>query len=168
MQPAQLTVIELTGHIIDSLTLAKVIDTIQAHQCEYQINDIRIGREKNDFSTAQISLWDGDSAKLNALLEQLKTYGANPVEETDIETVTCQQDGILPPNGYIRFNPPMEVKHQGQWLPVAREGQDLTIVIEPSGKARLIQVSALKAGDRLVAGKNGVKVLPTVGEMAYA
>ena len=35
-------VVELTGHIIDSLTLAKVIDKIQMTGFDYQVNDLRV------------------------------------------------------------------------------------------------------------------------------
>lgn len=161
MTPQSNTIIELSGHIIDSLTLAKVIDRVQAARCQYQITDLQIGQMKNDISTAQISLWADSDEVLNELLTDLKTYGARPVAESSVSLAACPADGALPEGAYVRHNPPAAVLYQGQWLPVRRQGFDMTIVVAPETKvARFKMVRNLEEGDMVVLGQSGVKILP--------
>lgn len=152
-------VLELSGHIIDSLTLAKVIDKIQHFGLEYQINDLRIGRRKHDISTAQISLWASDSRDLAHALEELAAHGALPVRSTPVRTSPCLEDGVLPAGGYARGNPPIEVLVDGHWVPVERGGTATTVVVE-GGSARLVRIRELKAGDCVVVGNDGLRVVP--------
>jgi hypothetical protein len=46
-------VVEVEGHIIDSLTLAKVMDVILAAGADYRVMDVHIGRTNNDESSAR-------------------------------------------------------------------------------------------------------------------
>ena len=47
-------VIELRGHIIDSLTFPKVLDEILDHGADYETEEISIGRTRRDTSRARI------------------------------------------------------------------------------------------------------------------
>lgn len=164
-----LTIIEVSGHIIDSLTLAKVIDKIQSAGCGYQINDLQIGEKKNDISTAQISLWHQDENKLQSLLAELTHYGAHPLEAAAAQTAPCPQDGTLPKGAYTRLAPPMELCFEENWIPVDRRGFDLVIVVDPvTRQACLKRAGDVKQGEHVVIGKTGIKVLPTMGETAHA
>ena len=158
MQPVPV-VLELSGHIIDSLTLAKVIDKIQSFGLEYQINDLRIGRRKHDISVAQLSLWAADERDLQQALEELAAHGALPVRSTPARTSPCLADGILPAGGYSRGNPPIEVLVDGHWVAVDRAGTATTVVVE-GGSARLVRICELKAGDCVVVGNDGLRVVP--------
>ena len=46
--------VELEGHIIDSLTLAKVLDIILGAGADYRLLDVRIGRTNTDQSRARL------------------------------------------------------------------------------------------------------------------
>ncbi len=169
MPSSNFTIIELSGHIIDSLTLAKVIDKIQAAGCEYQINDLQIGQKKNDISTAQISVWTEDQPLLTTLLEELKPYGVKTLMDHAVDLEPCPKDGVVPENAYIRLNPPTEILYQDQWLPVERQGIDLVIVLDPKTKsAHLQKTKEVKQGNLVVVGDNGIKILPTLGENVHA
>jgi hypothetical protein len=159
-----LTIVELTGHIIDSLTLAKVIDKIQ-HRClQYQINDLQIGQRKNDVSTAQISIWCDNSDELRDVLTELKAYGAVPVLKDEAHLQPCPADGKLPADAYLRHHPPTEVLIGGKWLKVAAAGYDTVIVVDADDQhAHLCRSSDVRKGDRVVVGHAGVKVLPMLG-----
>lgn len=163
------TIIELSGHIIDSLTLGKVIDKVQAAGCRYQINDFQIGEKKNDFSYAQISLWMDSQEAIDALLKELRTYGAFPVANNPARLEPCPEDGMMPKGAYARLNPPIEIFLEGAWIPVERKGDNLVIVVDPASRtASFRKISELKKGDLVVIGNTGVKVLPTLGETAHA
>jgi hypothetical protein len=164
------SIVELSGHIIDSLTLAKVIDKIQSVGCRYQINDLQIGEKKTDISYAQISLWTQSEEDLEVLLAELKNYGAYPIEPAEAELEACPADGQLPEGFFTRLNPPSELQVHGNWIPVERSAGDLVIVVDPErGTARLETVKNVKKGEQVLIGKAGLKVLPTLqGEQAHA
>jgi len=151
--------LELSGHIIDSLTLAKVIDKIQSFGLDYQITDLRIGRRKHDISLAQISLWAEDERDLQHALDELAAHGALPVRAEPVRTVACAEDGVLPPGGYARGNPPIEVLLDGHWIPVDRHGTAMTVVVG-GGAARLVRIRELRKGDCVVVGNDGLRVVP--------
>lgn len=151
--------LELSGHIIDSLTLAKVIDKIQSFGLDYQLNDLRIGRRKHDISFAQLSLWADDERDLQQALDELAAHGALPVRSTPVRTAPCTEDGVLPAGGYSRGNPPIEVLLDGQWVPVERQGTATTVVVE-GGAARLVRIRELRRGDCVVVGNDGLRVVP--------
>ena len=80
--------LELEGHIIDSLLLAKVLDEILDDGADYQIVDVVIGRARADHSRAVLALThpEGDGA-LDALCSRLVHHGARripgPSDSTD-------------------------------------------------------------------------------------
>src|SRR4029453_9575028 len=61
--PMSTETIEVTGHIVDSLVLAKILDTIVDSGCDYEIEDVHIGKTSLDPSTARIAVI-GDEGKL--------------------------------------------------------------------------------------------------------
>ena len=154
-------ILELSGHIIDSLTLAKVIDKIQHYGLDYQINDLRIGRRKHDVSVAQLSLWAENPTDLERAQEELAVYGALPVRSEPVRTVPCAEPGVLPAGGYVRGNPPIEVLVNGFWVAVERHGTATTVVVDAhSGSARLVRIRELRVGDCVVVGNDGIRVVP--------
>ena len=62
--------IEVEGHIIDSLLLAKILDAIIAAGADYQILDVTIGRTNVDPSRAVLQIDAIDDDAIEALIEQ--------------------------------------------------------------------------------------------------
>ena len=50
------TVVQISGHIIDSLILPKVLDLIISLGAEFEILDIQIGHRRSDRSRARIKV----------------------------------------------------------------------------------------------------------------
>ena len=74
--------IELEGHIIDSLLLAKVLDEILADGADYTIVDVAIGRARADFSRATLAVSHaGGPEALDALCARLAVHGAQRVTD---------------------------------------------------------------------------------------
>ena len=78
--------IELTGHIVDSLLLAKVLDAIVEAGVAYELADVDIGRTNTDPSRARIEL-EGEPAELDRLIESLQLHGANRMTSGDLTLV---------------------------------------------------------------------------------
>jgi hypothetical protein len=162
------TIIELSGHIIDSLTLAKVIDRIQAVGVDYQVNDIRIGRHKQDVSVAHISIWSQFPDVVSSLLDDLKTYGASPIAENPVQLALSPADGLLPEHACIRWVPPTEILLNQTWLPVRAQGLELTIVVDPAQNvARFKHVRDVQQGEQVVLGEAGIKILPQLEPVCH-
>ncbi len=78
--PATAT-LELEGHIIDSLLLAKVLDEILAAGADYTIDDVVIGRARGDHSRALLSLTHpGGTEALDDLCTRLAVHSARRVD----------------------------------------------------------------------------------------
>jgi len=69
--------LEMEGHIIDSLLLAKILDEILADGADYEIVEVKIGRARADQSRAVLALTHpgGDDA-LDSLCTRLAVHGA--------------------------------------------------------------------------------------------
>jgi len=68
--------IELRGHIIDSLTLPKVLDQIVTRGATFNIVEFKIGQKRVDQSCARIEISAPSSSELNDLIERLREQGA--------------------------------------------------------------------------------------------
>jgi len=60
--------IELNGHLMDSLTLSKVLDTIEKLGGEFHLKAIEIGSSKKDFSHALIDVFAPDNHTLERIV----------------------------------------------------------------------------------------------------
>ena len=150
--------IELEGHIIDSLLLAKVMDTIIAAGADYTMLDVRIGKTNTDTSRAVIEVEAADEDVLTSLLVELQMHGANRIGTTDAELVQADRDGVFPPGFYSTTNLPTSVRIGGRWVDVENPEMDCGIVVTPSGVIRTAPMHRVRVGDQVVVGSDGVRV----------
>ena len=68
--------IELRGHIIDSLTLPKVLDQIVTRGATFNIVEFKIGQKRVDPSLARIEITAPSSAEMDELIQKLREQGA--------------------------------------------------------------------------------------------
>ena len=148
--------IELSGHIVDSLLLAKVLDTIVESGVTYDLSDVEIGRTNTDPSRARIEL-EGDQTALDQLVDALQVHGANRAEAGTTTLVAADQDGVLPVDFYSTTNLATDVRIDGAWLAVESPEMDCAVVIA-DGRARTIPMHQVRVGDEIVVGRGGVRV----------
>ena len=120
--------IELSGHIVDSLLLAKVLDTIVEAGVTYDLADVQIGRTNTDTSTARIEL-EGDQAELDRLIDGLQVHGANRVTSGTTNLVAADRDGVLPVGFYSTTNLATDVLLDDEWVAVENPEMDCGIVV---------------------------------------
>jgi lysine-ketoglutarate reductase/saccharopine dehydrogenase-like protein (TIGR00300 family) len=149
--------VEVEGHIIDSLILAKILDAILAAGADYQIIDVTIGRTNVDTSRAVLQVEAIDQDALDALIEELQVHGANRVGDRDAVLVPCELDGVLPSGFYSTTNLPTEVRVSGKWLPVVNPEMDCGLVVA-GAVVRTVPMHRVTRGDQVVVGGDGVKV----------
>jgi len=151
-------VIEVEGHIIDSLILAKVLDVVLAHGGDYRILDVSIGKTNTDISKASLEVIAPDEDSLGALLVELQVHGANRVTVGDAELVPADRDGVLPPDFYSSTNLPTAVRVSGRWIDVENPEMDCAIVVLNDVRARTAPMHRVRVGDRVVVGNDGIRV----------
>ena len=71
----------LKGHIIDSFTIQKVMDTIIDQGGDYEIEELNVGKHNDDISTARIRIESDDEEKLDKILDMVTDLGARLIEE---------------------------------------------------------------------------------------
>jgi lysine-ketoglutarate reductase/saccharopine dehydrogenase-like protein (TIGR00300 family) len=152
-------VVEVEGHIIDSLILAKVMDVILAAGADYRVVEVEIGKTNADPSRARLEV-EADDETLSALLVELQVHGANRVVQVDAEVVATDRDGVLPPGFYSTTNLPTAVRLGGRWVDVVNPEMDCGLVVGDDGTVRTIPMHRARAGDRIVVGVDGIRVTP--------
>jgi lysine-ketoglutarate reductase/saccharopine dehydrogenase-like protein (TIGR00300 family) len=153
-------VVEVEGHIIDSLILAKLMDVILAAGADYKVLEVHIGRTNTDLSRARLEVEAGDEDTLTALLVELQEHGANRVTPTDAELTAADRDGVLPAGFYSTTNLPTTVRVDGRWVDVANPEMDCGLVLDEGGRARTVPMHRVRVGDRVVVGNEGIRVTP--------
>jgi lysine-ketoglutarate reductase/saccharopine dehydrogenase-like protein (TIGR00300 family) len=148
--------VELSGHIVDSLLLAKVLDMIVDAGVTYDLVDVEIGRTNTDPSRARIIL-EGDQEELDGLIDDLQVHGVNRLSVGETRLEPADRDGVLPAGFYSTTNLTTDVLVDGRWVAVENPEMDCGIVVR-DGTARTIPMHRVREGDQIVVGSGGVRV----------
>lgn len=160
MTAAQETVI-LQGHIIDSLILAKVLDTILMMGGSFDLSDVHIGTTRQEASRATITVRATSHSLLTDILTAIQPHGASVARETDCTIEPAPAAGVFPDGFYATTHLPTHVRLQGQWHEVQAIEMDLGIRVDSTKtSARAIPMTDAKPGDLIVTGRDGIRVLP--------
>ena len=152
----------LDGHIIDSLTMSKVLDLILRDGGQYKIKRFDVGTTRTDTSHAEILVTAPDGETLEHILHVAQQHGATR-RTGSVCTEAATIDGVFPDGFYSTTNLETEVRYQDRWLPVENIEMDCGIVLtEENGQtvARTTPLHKIKAGDAVVIGDTGVRVHP--------
>jgi len=154
-------VVELSGHIIDSLILPKVLDCITAAGGKFRIKTITIGESQSDPSFAAIEVGAENDELLQTILNHIADHGAVPVQAKGCRLVPAEMDGAFPEGFYSTTNQRTEVHIGSRWLEVSRQEMDCGICVDPDQKlAVCVAMSDVREGQSFVVGHAGVRVFP--------
>ena len=151
--------VTITGHIIDSLTLPKVLDEIVGVGSTFEIIELNIGTRHEDESSARIKVTSETEDGLVKLIERLRQHGANPETVEDVILETADIAGSFPVGFYSTTNLETEIRIEGHWTPVRHPEMDCGIVVE-NGAARTIPMGDVQEGMQIVMRGLGIRVLP--------
>src|SRR5438067_7245834 len=96
--------VEISGHLMDSGVLARVLDDVLDYGCDYVIERFDVGRTHDDESYARIGLIARSESGLQRLLMRLQSYGVNPVDPGEAVIRETEQDGVFPDDFYSTTN----------------------------------------------------------------
>jgi lysine-ketoglutarate reductase/saccharopine dehydrogenase-like protein (TIGR00300 family) len=153
--------VELRGHIIDSLLLPKVLDQITARGGSFELENLTVGRRREDPSRACIRVEAPDDGTLSEILTRIQENGAQLVDAGDAGLEPAPADGVFPENFHVTSNHVTHVRLQDRWLPVLPVRMDCGITVDPAaGTARSLRFPQVHQGELIVVGHRGVRVSP--------
>jgi lysine-ketoglutarate reductase/saccharopine dehydrogenase-like protein (TIGR00300 family) len=161
--PAYSEVVEAEGHLIDSQILNVVFDTVVRRNAAFDVLKFSIGRSNNEPSFISMRISSPTEQGLAEVLEELVGLGCRLSEPQDAVLKMAERDGCVPDDFYSTTNHRTLVRHQGQWLPVERQRMDAVVVFE-QGRAVCRKLRDVRAGDHVVCGVAGVRVMPEFQE----
>lgn len=151
----------LQGHIIDSLILAKVLDTILMMGSTFDLQDVRIGATRDAPSHARIVVRASSGRQLAEILRAIQPHGATVEREEDCRFEPAPAAGVFPEQFYATTHLSTEIRLDGEWVTVEGIEMDVGICVDPAkARARTVPMAAVKEGDLIVIGRDGIRVTP--------
>ena len=151
-------VLETRGHLMDTGVLARVLDDVLAYGGDYRIDRLDVGRQHDDESYARIVVTADEDDALGRLLMRLQTHGVNQVDPGEAVLRAVERDGVFPDDFYSTTNLETVVRIGATWVPVEQPEMDCGLVVV-GDRVRTVPVSDVRAGDVVVCGAGGVKVV---------
>jgi lysine-ketoglutarate reductase/saccharopine dehydrogenase-like protein (TIGR00300 family) len=153
--------VEVSGHIIDSLILPKILDAITAAGGSFEIKEIAIGHARTDPSHALVQVQAATEERLREILDAILDHGAVPVVTADCRLEAADMPGAFPEGFYSTTNQRTEVRIGGEWIPVGLQEMDCGIAVDLAGaKAWCVPMNDVQIGQQIVVGHSGVRVFP--------
>ena len=156
-------VVQAEGHLIDSHIMEQIFDSVVEFGGRFEVEHFVIGRTNSDASSLRLRVEAPDQPRMERMLTQLLGLGCAPVETGDAELKVAERDSCAPEDFYSTTNQRTFVHSQGQWLEAGHQRMDAMLVVR-DGKAVCKRLRDIKAGDPVVTGMKGIRVIPEAKE----
>ncbi len=156
-------VVEAEGHLIDSHIMENIFDKVVEYNGRFEVEQFRIGRTNSEPSYLRLKVATPDAASLERLLQSLLELGCAPVDTGDATLKIVERDKCAPEDFYSTTNHHTLVRHGQKWLEVEKQRMDAMIVVS-EGHAECRRLRDLRAGDQIVVGLRGIRVVPEAKE----
>ena len=151
--------VEVSGHIIDSLLLPKVLDSITQRGGTFRILELTVGQQRKDASYARIQVSADSQPELDRILAVISDHGAVPLTSEDCRLVPADMEGAFPEGFYSTTNRATELRIDGEWIAVEMPEMDCGLVVSQDRQgARCVPMVDVRQGDAIVVGHVGVRV----------
>lgn len=151
--------VEARGHLIDSHIMERIFDTVVEFGGRYEVEEFNIGRTNDDASYLRLRIDADDSDSMERVLSQLLALGCSMVDSGEAELFAVERDRCAPEDFYSTTNHRTYVRHGGRWVLVENQRMDGLVVVR-DGEASCRRLRDIKAGDRVVTGMRGIRVVP--------
>jgi len=152
-------IVEVEGHLIDSMILTKIFDEIMDQQGDFEVLEFKIGKRMEDHSYIKMIVKGRDQDHLDSLLKDLYRLGAMPLEDLNVKLVEAPDNKILPEDFYSTTSHVTSIRLNGEWIQVEDIMMDKAIIVDAEKKhARCKPMRQVKKGDLVVVGDEGIQV----------
>src|SRR4051812_30434031 len=159
--------VEVSGHIIDSLILPKILDLITESGGQFRIKRMTVGQARNDPSFALVEVQADSEERLAAILAEIHAHGAVPTVAADARLLPADVAGAFPEGFYSTTNQRTEIRLHGHWVEVQDQEMDCGITYDAATRvARCLAMTDVELGQPIVVGHAGVRVIPYQRETA--
>jgi lysine-ketoglutarate reductase/saccharopine dehydrogenase-like protein (TIGR00300 family) len=156
-------VVEAQGHLIDSHIMEQIFDKVVEYNGRFEVEQFSIGRTNGDPSYLRLKVEAPTAGDMDHLLAQLVGLGCSPVDGGEAQLREVERDCCAPEDFYSTTNHRTLVRHSGQWLEAQNQRMDALIVVK-DGTAVCRRLRDAKAGDQVVVGMRGIRVVPEAKE----
>jgi len=156
-------VVEAEGHLIDSHVMEQIFDTVVEYNGRFEVEQFRIGRTNSEPSYLRLRVEAGSEDVMRQMLQQLLGLGCSPVDTADAALATVERDRCAPDDFYSTTNHRTLVRHNQAWLEAENQRMDALVVLS-EGRAFCRRLRDIRAGDRVVTGMRGIRVIPEAKE----
>src|SRR5579884_198276 len=152
-------VVEAEGHLVDSHIMEQIFDTVVEYAGRFEVEHFRIGRTNSDASSLRLKVEAPTPEAMELLLTRLIELGCSPVHSRDAEIREVERDCCAPEDFYSTTNHRTQIRHDSHWVDVENQRMDALVVVK-DGRAYCRRLRDVKAGDRVVVGVRGIRVIP--------
>ncbi len=156
-------IVEAQGHLIDSHIMERIFDSVVEFGGRFEVEQFSIGRTNSEPSSLRLRVEAPSQEQMERMMTQLLALGCMPVDSGDAELKPADADRCVPEDFYSTTNQRTLVRWRGQWLPVRNQRMDAMIVVR-DGEATCRRLRDIKAGDPVVTGMKGIRVVPEAKE----
>ncbi|HET7696064.1 MAG TPA: TIGR00300 family protein [Vicinamibacterales bacterium] len=152
-------VIAAEGHLIDSQLLTAIFDTVINRGGTFEVQSFDIGRTNDEFSRLTMRVSAPDQTSLAELLDALIPLGCHAPAEHDALVRPADRDRCAPDDFYSTTNQRTQVRVGGRWVQVEQQRMDAAVIVDGE-RAVCRKLRDLRTGDRVVCGREGIRVTP--------
>jgi lysine-ketoglutarate reductase/saccharopine dehydrogenase-like protein (TIGR00300 family) len=152
-------VVEAQGHLIDSHIMERIFDAVVEFGGRFEVEHFSIGRTNSDPSSLRLRVEAASEEQLESILSRLLALGCTASDASDAELEVAARDRCAPEEFYSTTNQRTLVRHRGHWLESQNQRMDALIVVR-DGIATCRRLRDVKAGDPIVVGMKGIRVVP--------
>jgi lysine-ketoglutarate reductase/saccharopine dehydrogenase-like protein (TIGR00300 family) len=151
--------VEAQGHLIDSHIMEQIFDTVVEYHGRFEVEQFRIGRTNSEASYLRLKIDADDAESMRKILSQLLGLGCSLVDLADAELTAVVRDRCAPEEFYSTTNHRTYIRRNQQWVEVQDQRMDALIVVKED-QARCLRLRDIRAGDQVVTGMRGIRVVP--------
>ncbi len=152
-------IVEAEGHLVDSHIMERIFDAVVECSGRFEVERFHIGRTNADPSQLRLRVETPDQPSMDRMLAQLIGLGCSPVDSGNAELLVAERDCCAPEDFYSTTNHRTMVRVDGAWTTVERQRMDAMIVVK-DGVAECRRLRDVRAGDPVVVGMRGIRVIP--------
>ncbi|MDQ6699070.1 MAG: TIGR00300 family protein, partial [Acidobacteriota bacterium] len=156
-------VVEAQGHLIDSHIMEEIFDKVVEYSGRFEVEQFRIGRTNGEPSYLRLKVEAPSADGMEHLLQQLLGLGCSPIDSGDAVLREVECNRCAPEDFYSTTNHRTLVRLGGQWVEAENQRMDALIVVK-DGRAACRRLRDVCAGDMVVAGMRGIRVVPEAKE----
>ena len=140
--------------------MERIFDTVVEFQGKFEVEKFQIGRTNSDASQLRLKIEaPGQQADGRRCWRRSSAWAAPRSIAAMRDLRTIEKDKCAPEDFYSTTNHRTYVRVGGSWLEVQDQRMDALVVVR-DGQAWCRKLRDIKAGDQVVVGMRGIRVIP--------